>query len=246
MQSDKFYNTLSSEYDSMIDFESLLNKRYNDISNYIPKNNGKAVDIGCGTGLDTIAMSKLGYSMTGFDISDGMIEKAKENANKLGVNVDFIVSPAHKIDNKFDKQFDVAISLGNSIANVEKEYFADTISVISQLLKDNGLVLIQVLNYKKILDEKNRIVNITKSEKRTFIRFYDFLDENIRFNILSFNSSDLSDKNLISTLLYPYNKDDFNNELMKNGFNNVDFYSDFNKNHFDEESSKDLIIFASK
>lgn len=61
-----------------------------------PKEGEICVDLGCGRGNDVIRMAQtvgdkgLAY---GLDISDGMIEKAKKNAEKLGVdNVMFVKS----------------------------------------------------------------------------------------------------------------------------------------------------------
>jgi len=57
---------------------------------------------------------------------------------------------------------------------------------------------------KKILLDKQRIVNITGGEKGYFIRFYDFSGDELVFNVLSFVKSNPSDNKIISTKLYPH------------------------------------------
>lgn len=76
----------------------------------------KVLDISCGTGLVTFPIAEsVGSegSVTGIDISEGMIEKAAEEAEKKGFsNVTFQQMDAEKLDLR-DASFDIAInSLG--------------------------------------------------------------------------------------------------------------------------------------
>jgi hypothetical protein len=97
-----------------------------------------------------------------------------------------------------------------------------------------------------IIKEKKRIVNITESEKHFFIRFYDFEKDKINFNILKFSKTDIKENKLITTTVHPYTVNDFNNSLLQAGFKSVKLFSDSNRNKFDENNSKDLIIEAVK
>ncbi len=50
------------------------------------------VDLGCGTGILAIASALLGAKAVGFDIDLEALKIAKENAERIGVNVDFVLS----------------------------------------------------------------------------------------------------------------------------------------------------------
>ena len=69
----------------------------------------KIIDIGCGTGRHSIELSKRGYAVTGIDLSESMLNKARENAQKAAVKVDFLRHDARNLP--FEKSFDVAIML---------------------------------------------------------------------------------------------------------------------------------------
>jgi hypothetical protein len=97
-----------------------------------------------------------------------------------------------------------------------------------------------------ILKEKKRIVNITESSEHFFIRFYDFEEDEIKFNILKFSKANPKENSLITTTVHPYTAKDFNNSLLEAGFKSVKIYSDLNRNEFDENSSKDLFIEAAR
>lgn len=67
-----------------------------------PKEGEVCVDLGCGRGTDVIRLAQTvgdkGFAY-GIDISDGMLEKARKNAEKLEVkNVEFIKSELEKLE----------------------------------------------------------------------------------------------------------------------------------------------------
>lgn len=69
--------------------------------------NLQILDLGTGTGTSALFAAKNGSQSVGVEISGSAIEIAKENAKKLGVNVEFIVGDVLELDLK--KKFDVVI-----------------------------------------------------------------------------------------------------------------------------------------
>ena len=73
------------------------------------KPGSKILDIGCGTGRHSIELAKRGYRVTGVDISSGMIAEGKKNAEKAGVEINWIQSDAVKFTTS--EKFDAALCL---------------------------------------------------------------------------------------------------------------------------------------
>jgi spermidine synthase len=140
----------------------------------------------------------------------------------------------------------MVVSLGNTFANIERRFFSSSLKKCSELLKPNGVLVIQVLNYEEILSQKKRIVNIREGKESYFIRFYDFNNDEIIFNILVFNKANPKQNKLYSTNVYPYKIEDFNKQLNKADFNKTEFYADLNFTKFDKLHSLDLIIISEK
>ena len=69
----------------------------------------KILDIGCGTGRHSVELAKREYEITGIDLSDSMLRKAKEKAKTQQVEIEFQKHDARKLPFKDD--FDVAIML---------------------------------------------------------------------------------------------------------------------------------------
>lgn len=69
----------------------------------------KILDMGCGVGRHSIEFAKRGYCVTGIDISQKMLEKAKEWAQKEGVEVELIKADAARFE--CNEGFDAVICL---------------------------------------------------------------------------------------------------------------------------------------
>src|SRR5215469_14902926 len=49
----------------------------------------KILDVGCGTGRHAIELTKRGYNMTGIDLSESQLERAREKAEAENLTIDF-------------------------------------------------------------------------------------------------------------------------------------------------------------
>lgn len=69
----------------------------------------RILDMGCGTGRHSVELAKRGYSVTGVDLSSGMLAQAREAASRVGVEVEWIQADATQF--KSDSLYDAAICL---------------------------------------------------------------------------------------------------------------------------------------
>jgi 2-polyprenyl-3-methyl-5-hydroxy-6-metoxy-1,4-benzoquinol methylase len=67
------------------------------------------LDIGCGTGRHSIELAKRGYKMTGIDMSDSQLERAREKAAAEKLSIRFLKHDARNLP--FAGEFDLAIML---------------------------------------------------------------------------------------------------------------------------------------
>ncbi len=71
--------------------------------------NLKILDIGCGTGRHSIELTKRGYNVTGIDLSEAMLNKARSKAAEQKLNIDFQLHDARQLP--FRQEFDLAIMI---------------------------------------------------------------------------------------------------------------------------------------
>ncbi len=239
----RFYDKISPYYDQMINREKAINSKKALLHKLVDKKQKRAADIGCGTGTDSSALALLGYSVVGFDPSEGMLAKGIEETKSNRLDIQFVKAKAKDISRMYHSGFDLVISLGNTLPNIPPKEIDDSLKNIFQLLKPNGQFIIQLINYEKILARKERIVNITENnEGRIFVRFYDFLDEQIVFNILSFDKTTMEKREIISTPLFPYTMEFLQRIIPKESISEIEFYGNLKKEKFIPEESDNLVI----
>ena len=99
------------------------------------------LDIGCGGGLLSEPMSRLGANVTAIDASKKNIEVAKFHAKKNNLKINYLCSSPEKLNIK--KKFDVILNM-EIIEHVDDINFF--IKKSSNLLKKNGLMFVATLN----------------------------------------------------------------------------------------------------
>jgi len=106
-----------------------------------PLNNIDILDIGCGGGLLSEPMRRLGANVTGIDASKKNIDVAKLHSDKNNLKIKYIYSTPENLNIK--KKFDVILNM-EIVEHVEDLNFF--IKKSSELLKKNGLMFVATLN----------------------------------------------------------------------------------------------------
>jgi len=119
----------------------------NIINNFKLKNKFKPLsginilDIGCGGGLLSEPMSRMGANVTGIDASDKNIKIAKLHSKKNKLKINYLCSSPEKL--KIKKKFDVILNM-EIVEHVEDiDFFLKS---CSKLLKKNGLMFVATIN----------------------------------------------------------------------------------------------------
>lgn len=106
----------------------------------------KIIDVGCGTGRHSIELTKRGYNVTGVDLSESQLKRAKEKAQEAGLTINFQKQDARNLP--FNGEFDLAIMLcegGFSLMETDEMNF-EILKSITKTLKNNGKLIFTTLN----------------------------------------------------------------------------------------------------
>ena len=119
----------------------------NIINNFKLKNKSKPLlgikilDIGCGGGLLSEPMSRMGANVTGIDASDKNIKIAKLHSKKNKLKINYLCSSPEKL--KIEKKFDVILNM-EIIEHVEDVNFF--LESCSSLLRREGIMFVATIN----------------------------------------------------------------------------------------------------
>ena len=93
------------------------------IANHSP---GKAIDIGCGTGTNVIALAQAGWQVTGVDFVPRAIKMAKRKTQKAGVQAELFVRDVTDLKG-ITGPFDLALDIGcfHSIGDKKANYLSE-------------------------------------------------------------------------------------------------------------------------
>ena len=106
-----------------------------------PFKNLNILDIGCGGGLLSEPISRLGGNVTGIDASEKNIISAKIHAKQNNLNISYFCNSPENF--KSNKKFDLVLNM-EIVEHVEDVNFF--IKKSSELLKKNGLMFVATLN----------------------------------------------------------------------------------------------------
>jgi 2-polyprenyl-6-hydroxyphenyl methylase/3-demethylubiquinone-9 3-methyltransferase len=100
------------------------------------------VDIGCGGGLVSEPMARLGFAVTGIDAGAEAIEVAGMHANASGIDIDYRVTTADAVA-RTGEQFDVALALELVEHVPDRDLF---LAGLGDLVKPGGVFIGATLN----------------------------------------------------------------------------------------------------
>jgi len=106
----------------------------------------KILDIGCGTGRHSIELSKRGYTITGIDLSESLLKRAREKASEEDLQIIFQKYDARKLP--FLNEFDLVIMLCEGAFPLMEtdEMNYQILQNAANALKTNGKLIFTTLN----------------------------------------------------------------------------------------------------
>lgn len=243
----------NSIYDDAITYDLRHCKRMNDTPFYLNQLTGRAksiLELGCGTGRLTIPLALHGFDVTGIDIEESMLARAREKAAQVGANVEWVQGDVRSFD--LGKQFDAVLFPVNSLSHMlDSKSIEACLACVRKHLTDNGRFIFQVFNplFRVFLRDPNQRYplaqyedpygrgHVTVTESNTYDRALQV--NNVTWYYQFQDTQEEIAKSLPMRIFFPQELDAL---LRHNGFDIIAKYGGCDGNPFSSESGLQLPV----
>lgn len=180
-----FYDSLSFEYHliatnwdkSVRDQGKILNDLFTRFKLVGPQ---RVLDCSCGIGTQAIGLALMGHQVKATDLSEKSVERAKQEANRFGVQMEFGKADFRSLAKEVQGSFEILISFDNSIPHLLTESDLElAASNMIQKLLPKGTIFISTRDYDQIILEKptgmlpRKIID--ENGERIYLQTWDWL-----------------------------------------------------------------------
>lgn len=197
------------------------------------------LDIGAGTGNMAIALAEKEMNVTASEPDETMAESIRSKTDMKGLTVSVQTKSMEQI-NEFQNNFDGIICIGNTLPHLpDEESIVNFLSQCHQKLNNDGRLILQTVNYDKVLFSEDFSFPVIQKDDFSFTRRYEKVNEHIYFtSILTVNGE--STENTIP--LYPITSQRLISLLKKSGFDSVQVYGNFKEEDYNRDSPALIVV----
>lgn len=232
----KFYASLSAYYDEIF---PLSEATLSFLKSYSTPGD-RVLDMACGTGTYAVKLAEEGYQVVATDISPDMIDMLREKSKAVDIRLLSMEETDH-----LEGSFNLIYCIGNSLVHLpSSKAILDALTKAYNKLDVGGHMVIQVINYDRILDKEIESLPTLENKDGSIIFKRDYVldDDHILFKTaLKAPTGNRYNVNR----LYPVRPDMLLESLVHLGMETETFGS-FNKDSFDPEKSQPFIVVAKK
>ena len=198
---EELFDQLADEYDLLLgDWREDLKSQGRQLDTLFRRYAQNAVetvlDCTCGIGTQSIGLGLLGYRVTGTDISGKSVARARREAARFNLDMEFLRADLRCLGQTVSQTFDAVISCDNSLpALLTKEDVRAALDQMARRVVPSGLCLLSIRNFERILTQKSRFnprhLHEVDGQRVIVFDVWDYLDSGlVRFNVFFLKEKD--------------------------------------------------------
>lgn len=166
----KYYSWMLGDYESKVRetrlfFETLA---------LTPRQSGQVADLGCGSGVQSIALAQLGYEVLGVDLSATLLKELKKRAQ--GLNIKTVCSNVLELGHWIHpSSLELVTCLGDTLTHLNTpDQVKRLIRGVFEALEPGGKSIWTYRDYSKELTGTDRIIPVRSDETRIMTVFLEY------------------------------------------------------------------------
>lgn len=215
----------------------------NFLKEFLPEENSdfKILDLCCGSGRHSIQLAKLGFSVTGIDLSQTLLDEANKQADSDNLKIDFQKFDAREIP--FENEFDFGINIFTSFGYFdESEEDLRQLKAFHKALKPNATFVIDFINHgylrRSLVLQDTKTINGMKIVQKRKI-------QNNRI-VKSITIEQGKEKHEFQESVRLYTLQELLDLCDEADFKGDFVFGDFDKSDYDLDNSKRMIVVGKK
>jgi 2-polyprenyl-3-methyl-5-hydroxy-6-metoxy-1,4-benzoquinol methylase len=244
-----FYDRLAPDYDTMTGFEKRFVHEKPFFRLIVDRYNVKtAIDAGCGTGFHSLLLAQLGVKVTAIDVSRKMLDRLRTHAQEMHMDIRLVESGYKDLRGALSGTFDAVCAMGNTLPHLlTRGDLQAALESFALMLNPGGILFFQNLNYDRILASGESVQSVKELDGMTFIRYYEYAGDRLRFHLLKLRSDGTTPRHDLSTVeLRPILRAELLELLPAAGFKQFEMFGSIAMEEFQPASSKDLVVLCTK
>ncbi|MBA2693166.1 MAG: class I SAM-dependent methyltransferase [Rubrobacter sp.] len=187
---EEYYESLLARHYTWMrgDFDSRVreNRALFEESGVSPRKSGKALDLGCGSGFQSVALAQMGFEVVGVDSSAALLRELRSRAKNL---------PIHPVSGDMREArlyaehgpFEVAVCMGDTITHLRsREEVAAVIRAVYESLEKGGHFFLQFRDLTHELEGVDRAIPVRSDDDRIMATFLEYEAEHVNVHDMIF------------------------------------------------------------
>jgi SAM-dependent methyltransferase len=188
MDTSESYNELANHYHLIFEnWEASIDRQATVLSSILKREcsldaPARILDCACGIGTQSLGLAKMGFRITGCDISSKSTERARLEAEKRNLDIRFSVANLLNLDHFGESSFDAVICMDNALPHLQSaEELLQAAVQIRARLRPGGCFMASIRDYDRLLQERPAVQGpffySDEGRRRIVFQVWDWLDD---------------------------------------------------------------------
>lgn len=245
----KNFNVDPQYYDLQVDWKKRMENERGFFENIFKSRKiSRVLDIGCGTGHHAELFAEYVQEVVAIDPDPDMIDYTKNNVIK-SKNITLYRAGFEELDSIPDGKFDLITSVGNTLPLIgDRKKIKQALKRIRGRLSENGIVVLQFLNFNSKIIDKNNYYPPKVFEKDgltfVFIKHFQYGKQKTRLDLIitGLDGSSVKEFYVNSSYLATLKVNIFKSMAVNAGFKKIELIGPGGIDRFD--SRKHISLYA--
>lgn len=190
---DHYESLLAENYTWMLgDFDARVSQAEQLFDSLNLPTDGTALDLGCGSGIQSLALARRGLKVTAVDVSPTLLKELQDRAGEESIDIveADMIHYASQVD--APERFDVIVCMGDTLTHLQST--ARVFTLIEHLrdyrLNENGRL---IFTFRDLMEDRtgtDRILPVRLEDEKLMLTFLEYLPTRVSVHDIVLNKTD--------------------------------------------------------